>query len=198
MAKLIVRHTAQGSDPLIRAKDQLKFYGILLQGLSVRTSLSISQTLANFIVAEGNPPYGSPEVAAGNCPLGISRGRGEAEDDVYWVKTREMTELMQLFYSILDVNNIDTYFIASAKSNFELSNLGKSSPCLRVVLFLSVTSNTKGQTTVMATAPSNSATQPIVIPPSTTEEEGKCAKSSWNTLYSYSLPLAQTKSSLHE
>lgn len=131
MAKLIVRHTAQGNDPLIRAKDQLKFYGILLQGLSVRTYLGISRTLANFAVAEGNPPYGSPEVAAGNCPLGISRGRGEAEDGVEWIKTREMTELKQLFYSILDMNNIDTYFIAFTRTNFELSDLGKSPPCLR-------------------------------------------------------------------
>jgi hypothetical protein len=97
MAKLIVRHTAQGNDPLTRAKDQLKFYGILLQGLSVRTYLGISQALANIAVAEGNPPYGSSEVATGNCALGISRGRGEAEDDVFWIKTREMTELMQLF-----------------------------------------------------------------------------------------------------
>jgi len=39
MAKLIVRHTAQGNDALTRAKYQSKIYGILLQGLSVRIYL---------------------------------------------------------------------------------------------------------------------------------------------------------------
>jgi len=48
MAKLIIRHTAQGNDPLTRAKDQLKFYGMLLQGLSVRTYPDVSQPLANM------------------------------------------------------------------------------------------------------------------------------------------------------
>lgn len=35
MSKLIIRHTSQGSDTLGKAKAQTRFYGILLQGLSV-------------------------------------------------------------------------------------------------------------------------------------------------------------------
>ena len=53
MAKLIVRHTAQGNDPLTQAKDQLKFYGILLQGLSVRTYLSVSQHWLILLTQKG-------------------------------------------------------------------------------------------------------------------------------------------------
>jgi hypothetical protein len=38
VAKLIIKHCSQGSDNLAKIKEQVKIYGILLQGLSVSSS----------------------------------------------------------------------------------------------------------------------------------------------------------------
>jgi len=37
VSKLVVRHAGQGSDMVGKAKIQTKFYGLILQGLSVRS-----------------------------------------------------------------------------------------------------------------------------------------------------------------
>ncbi|PPQ77350.1 hypothetical protein CVT25_010932, partial [Psilocybe cyanescens] len=56
VAKLIIRHTTQMSDTLSRAKEQSKFYGILLQGLSKGTQhtahLKLQQEIAHWAYLE--------------------------------------------------------------------------------------------------------------------------------------------------
>ncbi|KDR83878.1 hypothetical protein GALMADRAFT_236339 [Galerina marginata CBS 339.88] len=56
VAKLIIRHTGQTSDVLVKAKEQSRFYGILLQGLSKGTHhtahLKLQQEIAHWAYLE--------------------------------------------------------------------------------------------------------------------------------------------------